>query len=44
MEMDPPANALADAIGRGNHVAGIINDGGKESGEELNEDGEEASG
>ena len=44
METDPPAEALEAAIGHGNEVAGINNDGGKASGEDLNEYGEEASG
>ena len=39
METDPPADDLAAAIGHGNEVAGLNNDGGKASGEELNEDG-----
>ena len=44
MEKDPPAEALAAAIGHENEVAGLNNDGGKASREELNEDGGEASG
>ena len=44
MERDLPADALADAIGNGNEVAGLNNDRGKAEGEELNEDGGEASG
>ena len=44
METDPPAAALAAAIGHGNEVAGLNNYGRKEAGEELNEDGGEASG
>ena len=39
MDMDTPADALADAIGHGNEVAGLNNDGGKAAGEDLNEDG-----
>ena len=39
METDPPADDLAAEIGHRNEVAGLINDGGKASGEELNEDG-----
>ena len=44
METDPPADALVDAIGHGDEVAGLNNNGGKASGEELNEDIGEASG
>ena len=44
METDPPADALAAAIGHGNKVFGLNNDVGKSSGEELNEYGGEASG
>ena len=44
METDPPADGLVAAIGHGNEVAGMNNDGGKASCEELNEDGGEASG
>ena len=36
METDPPADYLAAAIGHGNEVAGLNNDGGKTSGEDLN--------
>ena len=43
METDPPAEDLAAAIGRGNEVAGLNNDEGEASGEELNEYGGEAS-
>ena len=48
MDTDPPADALVVAIGHGNEVAGLNNDGGKAAGEEMNEDlgrasGEEAS-
>ena len=42
MDTDPPADALVAAIGHGNEVSGLNNDGGKEAGEELNEDGGEA--
>ena len=38
MEMDPPAEALAAAIGHGNEASGLNNYGGKSAGEELNED------
>ena len=44
MEMDPPDDALSAAIGHGNEVSGLNNDGGKASGEDLNEDRVEASG
>ena len=44
METDPPADNLTAAIGHGNEVAGPNNDGEKTSGEEMNEDGGEASG
>ena len=44
MDTDPPDEALAAAIGHGNEVAGPNNDGGKASGEELNEYGGDASG
>ena len=44
METDPPYGALEAAIGHGNEVAGLNNDGGNSSGEELNEDVWEASG
>ena len=43
METDPPADDLAAAISHGNEVAGMNNDGGKTSGDELNEDAGEAS-
>ena len=39
METDPPADALAAANGQVSDVAGLNNDGGKASVEELNEDG-----
>ena len=39
MQKDPPAEALAAEIGHVNEVSGLNNDGGKEVGEELNEDG-----
>ena len=42
MDMDPPADDLAAEIGHGNEVAGLNNDGGKASGEDLNEYGGEA--
>ena len=35
METDPPSDALAAAIGHGNEVSGLNNDGGKASGEDL---------
>ena len=44
METDLPDDALAAAMGHGNEVAGMNNDGEKSSGEELNEDGGGASG
>ena len=44
MDTDPPADALAAAIGHGNEVDGLNNDGGEAAGEELNEYGGEASG
>ena len=44
METDLPADYLAAAIGHGNEVAGLNNEGGRSSGEELNEDGGGASG
>ena len=44
METDPPNDALAAAIGHANEFAGMHNDGGKASWEELHEDGGEASG
>ena len=44
MEMDPPADDLVAAIGHGNEVSGMNNDGGKEAGGGLNEYGGEASG
>ena len=44
METDPPASALSDAIGHGNEVSGMYNDGGKASGEDLNENWGESSG
>ena len=44
MEMDPPADDLVAAIGHGNEVSGLNNDGGKAPGGELNEDGGKASG
>ena len=44
METYPPDEALAAAIGHGNKVAGLNNDGGKAAGEEPDEDGGEASG
>ena len=44
METDLLSEALAAAIGHGNEVSGPNNYGVKSSGEELNEDGEEASG
>ena len=44
METDPPADALVAAIGHGNEVAGLNNYVWKAAGEELNEDGGEASG
>ena len=37
MVTDLPADALAAAIGHGNEVSGLNNDGGKASGEDLNE-------
>ena len=43
MDTDPPTDALAAAIGHGNEVAGLNNDGGKSAGEEPNEDEGEAS-
>ena len=43
METDPPADGLATSISHGNEVAGMNNYGGKTSGEEMNEDGGEAS-
>ena len=42
METDLPDYDLAAAIGRGNEVAGLNNDEGEASGEELNEYGGEA--
>ena len=44
METDPPADALAAAIGHGNEVSGLNNDGWESAGEDLNEDVLEASG
>ena len=44
METDPPADAFAAAIGHGDEVAGMNNEEGKASWEELNEYGGEASG
>ena len=44
METDPPADALADAIGHRNEVNGMNNDGRNTSGEDMNKDGGEASG
>ena len=44
MKTDTPADALVAAIGHGNEVVGLNNDGGKVSGDELNEDRGEASG
>ena len=38
METDPPTDTLEAAIGHGNEVSGLNNNGGKASGEELNED------
>ena len=39
METDPPDDVLAAAIGHGNKVAGMNNDGGKAVGEDMNEYG-----
>ena len=44
METDPPTDALEDAIGHGNEVAGLNNYGKKAAGYGLNEDRGEASG
>ena len=44
MDTDAPADSLAAEIGHSNVFARLNNDEGKASGEEINEDGEEASG
>ena len=44
METDPHNEDLAATIGHENEIYGLNNDVGKASGEELNEDGCEASG
>ena len=44
MDTDPPADTLAAAIGHGNEVDGPNNDGGKSSGEDMNEYGGEEAG
>ena len=44
MDTDPPADALAAAIGHRNEVCGTNNDGGKAAGDELNGYGVEAKG
>ena len=44
MDTDSPADALGAAIGHGIEVDGMNNAGWKASGEEMNEDGVEASG
>ena len=37
MDMDPPDDALAAAIGHGNEVSGVNNDVGNSAGEDMNE-------